>query len=319
MSNSYVIKALCITLLLVVATPVFAAFDNLRWSVDLSSKALVNAQDKNDAFVHAIGLDLHNVFTGQNGDWGTLVWQTYLSRVDGLTKHPKHFSDSHDWAMTYRSLYFQFNAPNPNLPNLKIGHFELPAGLESTIDTQGSVRQYNHGRNYGVKADWGIELNQQHYNFEYALSYTLGGGQSLNLNQGDSVVVARVGSSSYANQIYGISLAKSEINDIEHQRVALDGQWHRGLWSVLAELGLNKTNESRHQDLLLEFNWRTGNEDYLWYVQGNYQNTAQSTSHHLSGGLRYEPNQHLSLSAQIKQALNSQAQTQLTLQFRYRY
>ena len=44
--------------------------ENMRFTVDLSSRASVNTATGDMSAAQFIGFDMHKVFTGKNGDWG---------------------------------------------------------------------------------------------------------------------------------------------------------------------------------------------------------------------------------------------------------
>ncbi len=67
-------------------------------------------------------------------------------------------------------------------PRVRIGHFEIPYGIEHAINTNGTLRNYRHSANLGIKADWGLAINGETTSFEYEVSASRGSAQSLHHN-----------------------------------------------------------------------------------------------------------------------------------------
>ena len=68
----------------------------------------VNPHTNDVSAAQFIGFDMHKVFTGKKGDWGTAVVQGYLTRIDNQKKHPPFFEGEDDWEMVYRIVNFNY-------------------------------------------------------------------------------------------------------------------------------------------------------------------------------------------------------------------
>ncbi len=311
------------------ASSAFAEWnDNARIAIDFSSRTLHKFEMDETAFIHAAGIDSHKVFSNKSGDWGTLTGQLYLARIDNLTPRPGFFKDDHDWELTYRIFNLNITALPGDLPNFKIGHIELPFGIEHTIDTNGTFRDYNLARNLGVKADWGIGLNKQYEDWEYEFTLTTGGGQSLDRGDGSYIATGRVATNRDNNLIFGLSLYQAELSDIERDRAAIDIQYFQGLWGTFFELAVGSKGTTDQLDGLLEVNWRNPTESWFIYSQLQYfsedrllSSNQEATS--LIVGVRYFPDNKWDISANLNHDIDQfdekQQDTRLGIQIRYRF
>lgn len=135
--------------------------ENLRATLDLSTRISHNDDTNNNHHLHVAGLDLHKVFSNDTGDWATVRAQLYLLRQENGPGGPAHpfLEGSDDWELQPRFLDVNFTALGEYIPNVRIGHFEVPYGLEQIINTNGTLLDYRHPQNIGrVKPDWGVTL-----------------------------------------------------------------------------------------------------------------------------------------------------------------
>ncbi len=301
--------------------------DNLRFSIDVSARS-VNYQDVEQVgYTHIVGMDLHKVFTNRNGDVGTLILQAYMTKLDNQIQHPSFFEDENDSQLVYRIFTFNFTQTQPWQPNLKLGHLEIPYGLEHSINTNGTLRDYAQGSNLGIKADWGVSLNKQHQLFEYEISTSTGGGQSLQANDSSYVYSARIGTPRHLNQIVGISVYESKLANNTRRRVGLDAQHYWGLFALFGQLDHGENNGQYVNRGLMEFNWRDTREFTTIYLQSIYaledSELAQQNKLTFAIGAQLDYRQRWDFSGQFKwdhDTFNEQKKTErLSLQLRYRF
>ncbi len=266
------------------AQPGYNHSNNLRLSLDLSSRVVDFDAADEVGKVNVVGIDLHKVFNSPSGDIGPLVLQGYMTSLDNQIKHPPFFKDENDSRLVYRIFNFNYTALGSRLPNLRVGHFEVPYGLEHTINTNGTLRDYTHGPNLGVKADGGFSLNKELPAFEYEVSVTSGGVQEVDQVKDSYVYAARVGTPRDDNLVLGIAVFDTSLGTVSKQRLGLDSQYYLGPFAVFAQLDVGKNND----DI----------------------------------GIRLEPDRHWDMSAQIKQELdtftNTNEDTLISAQLRYR-
>ena len=298
-------------------------FSNIRWVADASSRVIHS--DANDiACMQMLGLDIHSVIGNPYQDYGTLILQTYFVRIDNLSPHPDIYNDENDWAFTYRNFNFNYTNTCRSCPNIKVGHFLLPYGLEHSQDTMGQLIDYNHVKNLGYKADWGITLNKQHRKFEYELGYSLGSGQKLQTKANQYMLTGRIGTLRNTNQVYGLSFVDAEVKQLKRQKVAIDMQFYRHFWGFLTEFSWGKQQKHSTTDSLIELNWRNDDESLLLYSQATHNTVSgQASRRNWIAGLRYEPDNNLSLEVKLIHPLHSTANGLkpwiYIAQLRYRY
>lgn len=308
-------------------TPSAPWADNMRFALDLSSRVTHYDHLHETGYTHVAGLDLHKVFSGHNGDIGTLIVQLYWTRIDNLLMRPGFFDGPDDSELVYRIVNFNYTGLGAQAPHFRIGHFEIPYGLEHLIDTNGTLRDYTHGRNLGVKADWGVTINGELPTLEYEVSYSLGGGQDLERKNDAFVWAGRIGTPRDDNSVYGLAFYHAELNRIERNRLGLDAQWYYNLWGLYGQLDIGEDGDNDVLNGVLELNWRNANEAYLLFFQNQYFSSDRSSGderawrHNL--GLRYTPDSHWEFSAMYQHDSDVFSGTRearvFNLQARYRF
>ncbi len=299
---------------------------NLRLSVDAASRSYYYPDAGSSGTQHAIGIDAFKVFSSDTRDIGTLVAQVYFTHIDGVRARPGFFDSDTDSEFVFRIFNFNFTGLGKLAPNVRIGHMEVPFGLEHTVDTNGSLRQYAQGRNLGVKADWGISLNKQHKHFEYEIAATTGGIQALTAKDDDSYVYsARVGTLRDANFVIGGSIYRSQLNGIERRRGAIDAQAYFGKGGVALELSGGTNDGAKVRSGLAEFNYRLRRETWLLYSQVSWfqqDRTVQDIAR-VDGnlGVHFMATNQLTFSAQYARTLKHETgnhPSTLSIQARFR-
>lgn len=117
-------------LFLLALTPVSgqSLFENSRAIIDLSSRFSAKIDGDGESFTHFVGLDTHNLFSDEKGDWATYVGQI-------------------DWSLTTRMLKLNVNLLGriiDGAPNVRVGHYEIPFGLDHLINTNGTLHNFKN-------------------------------------------------------------------------------------------------------------------------------------------------------------------------------
>ena len=306
------------SLLMYLASFCTLAQSNARFSFDIAGRLIYNHNQDQIGSMTPIGFDYHNVLSSQQGDIGTLIMQLYATKIDNLTPHPGLFDDANDFKVVTRIFSFNYTGLGRNLPNIKIGHLELPYGSEFRIETNGTLKQYSHGINLGPKADWGISLNKQYEDYEYEVSLTTGGGQDFTNQNNSYILTGYIGNPSYHNLQFGFSFNKSKINRLERHSIALDVAYYFQLWGLLFELQSGKQADDTYQQAFLELNHSNSSNTLEAYSQLRYKSLAKTTRQDLIIGLSYHLTSQISLSAQFTRLLK-QHNSQFMAQFRWRF
>jgi hypothetical protein len=324
-------KCLFITLLMTVIVPCYAGFtQNLRWSLDASIRLNQNEALDNTSRIYALGLDSHKVFTLSKGDIGYGVGQIYYTKLSNHIPIPFLFTSKDDSEFIIREAHLNYTAGPNWLPNIRIGHFTLPFGLEDSIDTNGRLLDYYHGKNLGTKLDWGIDLNKVTSQVEYNVSYTLGGKDMAKSVDGSYVVTGRIGSLSHLDFVVGLSFFDGKIDGVSRKRLALDWQYYWGTWGLLGELALGEDNEQsqgwqKEKYNLLELTKTSINGQFKLYSQFiiRDRDIQASVDKLVNIGFSYQVNTHLELSMsgskQISSPSMGKKQQLARVQIRVRY
>lgn len=292
---------------------------NQRLSYDVSNRLVYHDGRDELGNMLAFGIDYHNIINDAVKDVGTLTMQLYLTRIDNLNPHPGFFDDDDDWQLVTRIFNFNYTGLGKNLPNIKVGHLELPYGIEYRINTNGTLRQYSHGMSLGPKADWGISINKQTAAVDYEFSLTTGGGQSLTAENNSFVFTGYIGNASHHNLQYGISMNRSRIDLIERENMAMDIAYYSGVWGILAEYEHGKVQNQSHKQWFVEMNKLSIDEQWLAYVQLRYK-TSQGNTLRKDGilGSRYQFSRRLVMGIQLAHLFEQDVQ-QVSGQFRWRF
>ena len=248
---------------------------NLRFAIDLSSRSLYSSATDDWYRVDFIGTDLHKVFSGDSGDIGTLTLQGYFTHIPEEEIRPGFFNGT--WTYVYRILNFNYSLLPRGRMNLKIGHFEIPMGLEHSINTNGTLRDYTHGRNIGVKADWGASLNGILGGAEYEVSVTRGSGNSWETDGDPYIVAGRIATPSYGNLVWGVSAMSGDVyvhnsdgQTIERQRVGVDAQWYANQYGLLGEISVGERDGESTGTALVELTRTANAGNWMAYAQWVY-------------------------------------------------
>lgn len=302
----------------------FSALDNLRSSVDVSTRVIRSGGRYWTQA--AVGLDIHNVFSNNNGDFGTLVFQPYLVRIDNAPAVSTLFSDNHDTALQWRIANFNYTGLGRGRFNIRVGHFELPFGLEHVIQTNGTLNQMNAPATTGLKADWGVSINGELPQFEYELAYMRGGGNEIHSNA-DGYLVGRIGTPRSHSWWAAVSLMEGETDTgqstVERHRKGIDVgvRLAHGL-HVMAEYAQGEDNDQAVSSVMAEIGATSTTETTLIYLQWRYSQFREATqddARQINFGLRYEPNAHWSTSVEVNHNLDIRRhRNAVMLQLRYR-
>lgn len=248
--------------------------ENLRATLDLSTRAIWDADANEWATEQFVGLDLHKVFGDAEGDVATLTVQGYLTRIDNQPRRAPFFESDDDTVFVHRILNLNVVLLDRGRLNLRVGHYELPFGLEQPINTNGTLRQYSNAANLGVVADWGVTLNGQQGRTDWEVGLSRGSGNELDLDGDSWALAGRVGRLVSFDTSVGASAAvirlADSFNPVDGQtrwRVGVDGQRDLGPFTLLAEASVGADGDEQRLQVLGECNWRTPAEALLAYGQ----------------------------------------------------
>lgn len=313
------------------SVPSYADFsDNLRVSLDGSARFNKNSAADNTSRIYALGLDTHKVFSSANGDIGYAVGQLYLTKLSNQTPFSSIFNSPDDNQFVIREAHLNYTASPEWLPNIRIGHFTLPFGIETSIDTNGRLLDYNHGKNLGTKLDWGLGFNKVLTHVEYEFSYTLGGKNEPKSIDNSYVLSGRIGSLSHYDFIIGFSFLDAKVDNIQRKRLAFDWQYYWQTWGIIGEIAFGKDDKfqkkwQKETYSLIEINKTSINEQFKLFGQYIFiDREGESKKQQLINiGLSYQIDAKLEISLSSRKQLNTpesgNKQNLARLQLRYRY
>lgn len=307
--------------------------ENSRWAIDASTRLTHNADKNNNAFMHVLGLDIHSIFSNATQDIGTLTFQPYIVKLNNVQKAPFIFDNGNDTQLTWRIANFNYTGLNQGKFNIRVGHFEVPFGLEYQIDTNGTLRQLTTS-DRGIKADWGVSVNGILPNIEYEIALTRGSGNEIKSTGNPHIFSGRVGTLSNKNVVTGISWFTGDVlggNGItSRKKIGIDASYYYYQWQFMFESSIGQTAGNDTLNSFAETRWKNPQENLSSYFQLGYQSTeinhevndkTHSTSYWLAG-VQWLSYQGFDISAQYKHKLKDtptiDVDPLLSVQLRYR-
>ncbi|MDX1736542.1 MAG: hypothetical protein R3228_19340 [Halioglobus sp.] len=289
--------------------------DNLRFAIDLASRPIYSSASDDWHRIDFIGADLHKVFSGDSGDIGTLTLQGYLTHAPDREVRPGFFDG--EWEFVYRIFNFNYVLQPRGRMNVKVGHFEIPFGLEYSINTNGTLRDYTHGPNIGVKADWGVSLNGELPGAEYEVSVTRGSGNSWETDGDPYILAGRIGTLRHRNLVFGASVMSGDVyrpnsggQTVERHRVGADVQWYIDQYGLFAEAAYGEDDDQQTGLALLELNRRSLDGSWMAYAQWVYrsrdrQGASRQDAGTLHIGAKWDINPRWDVSVQLSHDTDS--------------
>lgn len=281
-----------------------ALTENLRFSVEVVSRVETTRRRGKAAGFTTLGFDIHKVFTDRRGDIGTLLLQPHIARRDNALPIPHHVEDDDDWEIELHDFYFNLTRWGRGRINFKVGHFDVPYGLEPITDTHLTLYQLIAHDNLGVKKDWGISLNGSFPRFDYELALTQGSGheywnvgknyavaghiatpQDQNFVIGASVFYGQVidphrlhrwrsglGRQSRVDRVLGRTPGRGRGDDelVRRTRAGIDLTWAVDQFTTKWEASVGRDFDQDVFNNVVELDWSSADDTVHAYVQGIY-------------------------------------------------
>lgn len=284
--------------------PWAALTENLRFNVDVLSRLDLTRLRGQPGGTQAVGLDIHRVFSDSRGDIGTLILQPYMTRYDNAFPVPHDAEDDDDWEFVFHNFSFNLTRWGRGRTNFRIGHFDVPYGLEVNTDTHTTVHQLISHENIGMDMDWGCSFNGTTSRLEYEVALMQGTGHEY-INAGKNLAVAgRIGTPYDRNLAVGVSALHGQIIDphglarwrsaleppsrvdiargrrkwantgddnlVRRTRVGVDLTWIVRQFTLKAEPSVGRDYNQDVFNGLVELGW-TSHDERLWvYLQNIY-------------------------------------------------
>ncbi len=317
--------------------PHWRNFVNYQATADLSARGVHSRFQDQWGGEFTLGLDAYGKISNWDQDLATFVLQLYSGRIENHPIGRPGYNGRDDWDFFAKIASINFHVRSDRRLNLKVGHFELPYGLEASINSNGTLRQFSHPTNLGQKLDWGATLNGTFPKFQYEIGLSRGSGIDYESRGSHYALAGRIGTPidtenfwgtpSVGLSFYQAKLLRPNGSLQDRWRVGIDGQYYIGPVGLLGELSAGETESETTINSLAEFNLTNSRETFLAYNQLRWihQREAQGwdDSGSLAFGVRYAPDTHWALSAQFTQQLWQLASRStdqiLSLQMRYRF
>ena len=300
---------------------------NSRFSFDLSTRTSYNDRVKEFTFQEFIGFDFHTFINYKGLDIGSIVLQPYLNRIDNGKSSPSFYDDNHDWEFIFRTLTFTYTGLGPQAPWIKLGHFELPFGLDHRKDTNGKLHQYSIARATGLKIDWGVSLGQDFENWYYEAALTRGSGVTYRDRNEPYAFIGRI-AHDHDTWSAGLSYFSGEVLKNKTAKriktLAFDFEYYINSYGILSEIYIGQEDNEMFSGALLEFNWNSYDQLSTLYTQIFIkEHEINSTTSSIVFGGEYLLSQHFEASAQLNFSLSRfperERQNVFEIQFRYRF
>jgi hypothetical protein len=301
-------------LLLILSTSIVAEneisfLENSRMTWELSSRSSYFERDRETTFQHFAGVDFFKTFNNGHKDVAFLVLQPYLQRIDNGQRIPGFYDDGHDWEFIFRTVALTYTGLGTHFPWLKIGHFEVPFGLEYTKNTFGNLHQYGQVRKLGIKVDWGLALGQELENWQYEIALTRGSGIKYRDREGAYAFAGRIGTLDDDYWGMGVSFFLGELlrgkTTQERKLISWDAQYYWKRWGFLSEIYTGEIDNNKTLGALWEINWRTRDDSLTYYSQYQFQDTQTVGLYSaVTCGATYKMNERVVISSQFTFELN---------------
>ena len=300
--------------------------ENSRLTFDVSSRISYFERNQEAQFQQFVGFDFYKPFNDGLNDVGYLTLQPYLYRVDNGVRTPGLYDDSHDWEVIFRTVAFTYTGLGHKLPWIRVGHFEIPFGVEHTKNTFGNLHQYAQTQKLGLKVDWGFAIGQELEKWQYEFSLTRGSGLKYRDRQNPYAFSGRVATLNDNYWAAGISFFYGDVlreKSLQNrQLVAVDFQYFWNSWGLLTEFHAGDVDEKDTFGSLIEVNWRNMDETLELYGQYHYRDTRESAefSSIVFGAIyRLKPNIIIStqMTYELSQLRDNFRENIFELQFRY--
>ncbi len=264
-------------------------------AIDLSVTSVNETQNRQSGMQYTVGLDYFRVISSSTRDLATINLQPYLAVIrDYPAPVPGFYDAPNDWKFIPKINTINFHLTADRSLNLKVGHLELPYGLEATINNAGELRQFTRAANTGMNADWGVTLNGTLSPIQYEFGVSRGSGLYYDTQFDPYAIFGRVGTpvdwEGYAgipeaglSFFRGRVLSPNGATYTDRWRVAADGQYHFGLLGILTEFsgGQDTSFKGVKSDVangLLELDLALLHEALTLYGQGSLYFTRKAGS-----------------------------------------
>jgi len=254
--------------------------------------------------------------------------------LSGVDNSPSQQTDFEDFEIVNRITNFNYTRYGKGKTNFRIGHFEIPFGLEQIVNTNGTLRDFTHNQNFGLKSDWGVTFNGESNSLEYELGLSRGSGNVWRRRDDPFVLAGRVGSDRTENVVWGLSAFHGEVlnfapegGTVRRSRIGADVTFADENLIWLGEFSAGVDDGDSAYTALVEVDWTDSKETLLLYNQvvlrGFDRSSGWDNELRNSIGVRWSPDAKWAVSGQLSHffdPLSSENRgTVVEFQMRYRF
>lgn len=294
---------------------------NLRWTMDGAGRRVEQFETGIGRWQNAFGLDLHTTLHDGRRNIATVVIQPYVVLTDGPS--------GSDQDLMLRNANVNFTALSQGGFNVRVGHFEVPYGLEQNLDTNGTLRQYSFS-DRGIKLDWGMTVNGVLPTLDYEIALSRGSGVKYRSRAEPYLLSGRIGSPASRQTVAGLSFMHGDVlangETVERSRLGVDLSYFLGQWEWAAEFSGGREEGKRTWHALMESAWSSPMRAFTAYAQVHRSWGARAQTlvapARVAFGMDYLAPRNWSFGLQLNQALengiSAAADPELHLQVRWR-
>ena len=317
----------------------FVSIPSADLVIDQAARIVQTSRGGGPGVLSWIGVDfISDVGAADGRSIGTLTLQPYAIHADGLPGTPAIFDGDHDWALQWRIFRFEVTRWAHHGVSWKMGHIEVPFGLERGINTNGTMRQFTNGSNLGVKGDWGTSLHGERNGIDYEVAVTRGSGNEYREEDGNRVIAARVGNSLDENLSFGVSFMDARLTGLDppagltafpkpdRTRLGADFRWRGPTFTLLGETSFGTNDDDDVWAAYLEASTSSDDERSFYYAQligsGSKSDLGREERETLGLGYRQHLSTNSTLSLRWAQDLDvpgAKEQSVMAIQLRFRF
>lgn len=226
---------------------------------------------------NSLGFEDYRRFSNADGDFLTTDLQARLAFY--ATRR------SDVWGIEIHNAYAAYRVAYGH--RLRLGHFDVPFGLEPVVDTHGTLLETLAMASTGFKQDWGIGLKGGLAALDYEVAAQIGSGMTIRRRAGSYLLAGRLGTPSNGNISGGASLLYGRVLEsmgmetfpanhlmseaaVPKRLAGLDGQYLYGPVLLKGEVIYGESGDSPVLGYLAQADC-TVPQDQNWHVELQFQ------------------------------------------------
>lgn len=214
--------------------------------------------NKTEHLRNSLGIEYFKKFSNEYGDYLTSNFQGRLTY-----DFSERAKDA--WGIEIHNAWLEYQLSLGN--KLRVGHFSPAFGLESVMDTHGTLLQTLAMMNVGFKHDWGMAYRSLLGNFDYEVAAQLGYGMAIRDYDDSYLLSGRMGVPPTRDFQYGFSLLYGRVIEstgmaliprpdiravVLKKRMGVDAQYHLAPYTFKGEVTFGEDDENTVSSLFIQ-------------------------------------------------------------------